>query len=206
VSYVLGLDLSLTGTGIATIPSDMPPGRVDTERVVTTGRRGDDLDAMDSRMVHITDQVSTWLNPLQFPVLVIIEGPALGAVGGSTWDRAGLWWRVVHKLLGYEIPLAVVHPNTRAKWAAGRGNAKKDEVAVAVSRLWPQVPECSNDEWDALALATMGAQHLGWDVPQRAHHAQSRAVVDWPEGLVSPPSEPVESPSASISAPARGIR
>jgi Holliday junction resolvasome RuvABC endonuclease subunit len=203
VSYVLGLDLSLTGTGIATIPSDMPPGRVDTERVVTTGRRADDLFAMELRMRHITREVWSWLG--NSCDLVVIEGPSYGSVGGSQWDRAGLWWRVVRRVFETYTPLAVAPPATRAKWATGRGNAKKDEVAVALSRLWPQVPECSNDEWDALALATMGAQHLGWDVPQRAHHADSRAKVQWPEGLVSPPSEPVESPSTSRSGPGIGV-
>lgn len=111
----------------------------------------------------------------------------MGSHGGSPWDRAGLWWRIVHRLLGADIPVAVCPPTVRAKWATGVGGgpkATKALVAVAVARLWPDVDAASDDEWDALAMASLGAQHLGLDVPTRAHHSACRASVAWPDSIM----------------------
>jgi Holliday junction resolvasome RuvABC endonuclease subunit len=67
------------------------------------------------------------------------------------------------------------------KWATNSGRADKSDVAVAMARLWPSVDAESNDGWDALALAHIGAQALGWDVPSRAHHTPALAKVEWPD-------------------------
>ena len=46
------------------------------------------------------------------------------------------------------------------------------------------VHHISEDEWDAAALASIGAQHLGWLPVDLARHREQLAKVAWPE-LVS---------------------
>lgn len=188
MSYVLGLDLSLTSTGRAIL--NEPFGDPITDRTliaidtITSATAGDDYSARRRRITGLAERIVV---DETGPTLVVVEGPSYGSSAqksASIHDRAGLWWAVVGTLLDAGTPVAVVAPTTRAKWATGRGNAGKTEVATAVARLWPQVDARTDDEWDALALATMGAQHLGWDVPSRAHQALTLAAVTWPETRV----------------------
>lgn len=184
MTYVLGLDLSLTSTGRAVVHPDGDP----TTGTIGSDTAGDNYPDRWVRLVTTTDRI---LHPFLTdpPALVVIEGPSYGSSASksaSIHDRAGLWWRVTGEIYDAGIPLAVIAPTSRAKWATGRGNAGKTEVAIAVARLWPNHDARTDDEWDALALATMGAQHLAWDVPTRAHHALTRAAVTWPKHLATP--------------------
>lgn len=188
MSAVLGIDPSLTGTGIAWIEKGGP---LHTCTLRSTGRRGDNLDARAQRLEGLATETWETLDEamvLTSCELAVIEGPSHGSVGGSAWDRAGLWWRYVQLLHVAEIPVAVCAPTTRIKWATGSGRATtstKSDVAVALSRLWPEADAQGDNEWDALAMATIGAQYLDWPVPSRAHHAASVAKVAWPEWVRS---------------------
>lgn len=161
---VVGIDLSLTATGVARIDDTSGSATVDTQVIKSkpddgtlTGRRG--------RLEAIVDAVVGWAYDAH---LAVIEGPSYGSSGRGTWDRAGLWWWVVSVLDLTCVPVIEVPPKTRAKWATNKGNAGKPAVSVAVGRLWPDVPLRDDNDTDALALATIGAQLVGIDVPQRA--------------------------------------
>jgi len=110
--------------------------------------------------------------------LAVIEGPSYASSGRGTWDRAGLWWWVVSILHLTGVPVIEVPPKTRAKWATNKGNAGKGAVDVAVGRLWPDVPLRDDNDTDALALATIGAQLLGIEVPQRSWHKGALTKLD----------------------------
>ncbi|HEY9367035.1 MAG TPA: hypothetical protein VIU94_01070, partial [Streptomyces sp.] len=87
---VAGLDISLTGTGISTVGG--------TARVPTSGRRADSLAERDARLKFITGRVIEEVGTVD---LVCVEGPvSYQQPGGSTWDRAGLWWRIVSSFIG----------------------------------------------------------------------------------------------------------
>jgi Holliday junction resolvasome RuvABC endonuclease subunit len=166
--------LSLTGTGIATIRD----GVVGTETITSKGRRADSLDQRNRRL---RDLMMDILDRCDNADLVVVEGPSVMSKGGSNWDRAGLWWLTVSRLWVRDVPVAVAAPTVVKKFAAGKGNADKAAVAVGMARLWPEV-ECDTDNaWDGLALASMGAQRLGMDVPSRAHHAGVLVSVAWPD-------------------------
>jgi len=173
---ILGIDPSLVCTGIGIIDY---PDKARAETVESKGKRADTLLDRNNRIHRLTAEILgfTTLNTK----LVVIEGPSLGSRGGSPWDRAGLWWRIVAGVLRRDLPIAVIPPNTLKKWATNSGRADKSDVAVAMARLWPLVDATSNDGWDALALAHIGAQQLGWAVPSRAHHAPALAKVEWPD-------------------------
>lgn len=175
--FVLGVDPSLTGTGLAVVG----PGRCVTATIGSKGSRDDSLTARDGRLSALADRVTDYATP--DTVLAVIEGPAMGSRVGSTLDRHGLWWRIVHRLHQRDIPVAVCPPTVAKKWAAGKGTADKIGVALAVARLWPAAEPADDNQCDALALATMGGQWLDLSLPcgrPLARHLGALSGVAWP--------------------------
>lgn len=167
---VAGIDVSLTSTGVATLGG--------TRAIVTKGRRADTIAQRNTRMGRIIDEV---LNEVGWVDLAVIEGPSHHSVGGHVWDRGGLWWRIVAALCGRSIPLAVVPPMCRAKYATGKGNARKAVVLDAAQRRYGAICE-TDDEADALVLRAMGLDWLGFPlaaVPDG--HRAALAGCQWPE-------------------------
>lgn len=150
---IVGLDLSLTSTGLALIVD----GIADVLRF-TTATAGADTTARHRRLKRIADEVHEWCTAAD---LVVIEGPSYGSTTPHQHDRSGLWWLAVHRVLDAGLPLAVVPPSSRARYATGKGNAPKDAVLAAVVRRYPAVDVTGNDQADALLLAAMGARRLG---------------------------------------------
>jgi crossover junction endodeoxyribonuclease RuvC len=164
---VLGLDLSLTCTGLA--------GAGWTAHLKPSAKlRGPE------RLLWIRARLADeFLNGV---TLAVLEGPSFGSAAGQRGhhERGGLWWLVRCQLLTAGIPTAVVPPAARAKYATGRGNAGKADVIREVTRRFPWF-EGGEDEADALVLAAMGADHLGAPLaPMPAIHRTALAGVDWP--------------------------
>jgi Holliday junction resolvasome RuvABC endonuclease subunit len=171
---VLGLDLSLTCTGVAgngwTAPL-RPPAKL----------RGTD------RLLWIRGEITErWVSGVD---LVAIEGPSYGNQGqgrqAGHHERAGLWWIIRCALATRDIPVAVVPPATLKRYATGRGTADKASMVLAAARHFSWY-EGTEDEADALMLAAMAADHLG--EPIAAMPAANRAALDkveWPELLTT---------------------
>lgn len=174
MTRIVGVDLSLTSTGIAAIVDGEPHWMV---TLVSKGHRGDSVPQRAQRLKTIADEV--W-GQVYDADLTVIEGPSFSSNGAGTWDRAGLWWLVMNQLQAEGQRVAIAPPTVVKKFAAGKGNADKSAVAAGLARLWPEALAANNNEWDALALATMGAQSVGMQVPKRAHHADCLAKVEWP--------------------------
>ena len=114
--------------------------------------------------------------------LACVEGPVSYATpGGSTWDRGGLWWRIVAALLERDIPVAVIPPTSRAKYATGNGASRKTAVLEAARSRYGAILE-SDDEADALILRAMGLHWLEQplaEVPDG--HRAALAGCAWPD-------------------------
>lgn len=167
---VAGLDISLTGTGISTLGG--------TTRIPTTGRRRDTILQRRNRMRHIRDTVLTEVGDVH---LACVEGPSHHSVGGSVWDRGGLWWLIVDGLCARDIPVAVIPPMSRAKYATGKGNSRKAAVLDAARRRYGAILP-NDDEADALILRAMGLEWLGQalaEVPDG--HRAALAGCQWPD-------------------------
>lgn len=150
---IVGIDLSLSSTGLAVIVN----GRAQVARH-KTAPVGDALARRHYRLLEIAEVVRSWASGAD---LVVLEGPSYASTTGHQHDRSGLWWLVVHRLLSSELPLGIVPPTSRARYATGKGNATKDAVIAAVVRRYPEVDVTGNDQADALILAAMGARRLG---------------------------------------------
>lgn len=169
---VLGLDLSLTSTGIA---SNIGGGWTDTIRPRAKMRGLD-------RLTHIRGRVLDHATGVD---LVVVEGPSYGSSGAGSHERAGLWWLVVHALSRRNVAYAIASPKSRAQYATGMGDANKREVVAAITAYFPWFDATRrvglDDECDALALAALGADWLG--VPMVAMPQTHRAGltgVEWP--------------------------
>ena len=184
---VIGIDPALSRTGIAVIEYAANSCLAQTWVVATETPAESTVEEDYRRICLVASRVAAVM-PKQ-ATLAVIEAPALDAEWGNSWDRAAVWWWIVGTLLQRNVPVAKVAPLTLKKWATGTGGTPrkpvtKGRIVHAMHGLWPGVPATSSElrhhECDALALATIGAQHLGWPVPVRKHHGDAHAVIKWP--------------------------
>ena len=177
---IIGLDLSLTGTGVAVVGGDDWPRVLSVSTIRSTGTKDATLRERRLRLDRIEREVLTIVEGVK-PGLVVIEQPAYGATTGHHHDRSGLWWRIVSVIDDLYADVAEVTPTTLKKYITGRGNAGKDEVLLAVARRFPGADVNNNNEADSLVLAAMGADHLGKPIsPMPAAHRGALDAVRWP--------------------------
>jgi crossover junction endodeoxyribonuclease RuvC len=178
---IVGLDLSLTNTGVAIIEQRPDVLAVDLHSVSSKGSQSDNLTERHNRLDGLRDRIMGYVGAAD---LAVIEQPAFSRTTGSQHDRSGLWWLVMDALhlWGDEGPAVVeVTPGGLKKYATGSGSAGKDEVLLAVARRYPDIDVRTNDQADALVLAAMGARHLGHpidDMPKA--HLAAMDAVRWP--------------------------
>jgi crossover junction endodeoxyribonuclease RuvC len=164
----VGIDLSLTSTGIAIIAEH----RAYTLTLAPkfTGHR---------RLAFLAQAVSDHVADAD---VVLIEGAAFGRPNNA-FVLGGCWYVVTHELWKQGWPYVVVPPACLKKYATGKGGAKKEAVAFEAVRRFPDVQLRNNDEADALWLAAMGADWLGW--PQVVVPLLNRTALDsiqtWPD-------------------------
>lgn len=173
MTAVVGLDLSLTGTGIC------------TDHGCYLVKPTKSLDGL-ARMRWIRGQVrdrallDPWPGPWPQDVLVVVEGLAFASHTGKASERAGLWWMIQDDLAD-RARIAVVTPSGRAKFATGKGNAPKDTVMLEAARRLPNLGITDNNTADAAVLYAMGRDHLGQPVtPFPATHRAALDAVTWP--------------------------
>jgi crossover junction endodeoxyribonuclease RuvC len=165
---LLGVDASLTGTGYAVI--HYRDGHW-TGSAWTRGRKGhrnESLEDRDERLSYITSD----LHCVDLGGLTAagIEQPLTNTPGGSSWDRAGLWWRLVHRLLVCDVPVVEVNSAKRQKFAVGKSSARgrkveKHAVLEAVRVMWPMVKVEDDNAADALVVASVIAVLYELPVP-----------------------------------------
>ena len=166
---VIGLDLSLASTGVASNLGWV--GRILSKPDTGVGHFG--------RLRYIRSQVLDYVRGTD---LVMVEGLAHGSLTGQHLTRAGMWHMVMDAVDAAGIPWAQVSPAQVKQYATGKGNASKDLVLASVIRRFPAVEVSGNDEADALVLAAMGADHLGRPIVEMPvlQRKALRKVV-WPD-------------------------
>lgn len=178
MTRVIGLDPSLTGTGIA--------GHGWSLAVASTGNVV--KDAYPARWWRINDLAARVVEQVGMPDLVVIEAPSFDSKSTSAHDRAGLWWKLYGRLTGAGIPVATVTPSQLKKYALGKGVGSKAQVIEQVTRrlghIWTDLAGDDNQA-DAVVLCAMGLDAVG--APVVTLPAANRAAltaVDWPMGAL----------------------
>jgi Holliday junction resolvasome RuvABC endonuclease subunit len=148
----VGIDLSLTATGIAVW---------DGERLTvhTVKSRPDDgtIDGFLARCERIARDIVEITKPTP-ETRFAIEGLSMHSKSSSLDKTFGSWWLVLAALAAGNS-FAVITPSQRAKYATGKGNASKDEVMLAAARRYPDAEISNNNEADAVVILAMLARH-----------------------------------------------
>lgn len=164
---VVGLDLSLTCTGVA--------GASWTDRI-RTKLRGDE------RLAYLEAEIVSFIRPAD---LVVMEGPSYGHSGPRFHeDLAGLRVLVRRYCHRHQIPYAVIPPSNLKQYTTGRGNAMKGEVRSAIADRYGVHTEGVGryDMADAYGALAAASDWLGQPlaaVPER--NAKALAGCQWPE-------------------------
>lgn len=192
---VVGLDLSLTSTGMSDGQS--------VHAVKTAPEDG----SLEARMDRVLCQaISFVMSPSQWTDdqpggkradLVVIEGPAFKAHGTAVDQLAGLRMIVRHRLYRMGVPFAIVPPTTLKAYTCGYGKGTKAQMVAALESrhlldLKPyKVAHGKYDMADAYALSAMGYAVLGQPLKAFGPPARlaSLLTVPWPE-LPTVPSDP----------------
>lgn len=179
---VIGIDLSLTSTGLAAIID----GRISGTEVVRLSRWTKKAPQTQSERLQRFNDILGWINLWTVGAnLVVMEGLAYDA-HDTARQLAGLSWLTQRQLWLADIPTALITPSKLKLYAvgkgSGRGAAGKLAVTRAADKQFPGVEIEDDNAADALWLAAMGARWLGQpvdDMPQT--HLAAMAGVAWPE-------------------------
>lgn len=176
---VVGVDPSLTGTGIASSTGWVEVIGYKKQRAKDPGITQLPHDERIRAMRKLAHQV---LESVHLPNLAVIELPAVSRSGGGAHERGWFWWHLYSELTRYEVPVALMAPNARALYATGKGNAAKGAVIDAVTRRFPDWATEGNDNAaDAVTLMAAGRDWLGHpitDMPKTHRAALDKAT--WP--------------------------
>lgn len=194
--FVIGLDMSLTGPGIARLSK--PWGDELPHAVATTLDRVPSIEAKRGLVLleaaeRIARRALSLVGGNSADTLVVMEAVLLQSTTGKPIERAALWWQVRGQLELRGFDVASVHPTSRRSIAmdavarsaynayrgkpSGKGKFGKDLVLQSVRRQWPGVVLPDDNAADALVCASVGAHALGWRLPlQDAAKAQIKSL------------------------------
>jgi crossover junction endodeoxyribonuclease RuvC len=149
---VLGLDLSLVGTGYVLLED----GKMKEQKLIKSKPSGKNSVKELERLITIRSQIT-----LPNIDLAVIEGLAFMARNSvSLVQLSALNYMVREHLYINKIPFLIVAPSTLKKFVTGRGNAKKDEMLLETYKRLNE--SFSNDNLcDAFGLAHCGSAVLG---------------------------------------------
>jgi crossover junction endodeoxyribonuclease RuvC len=172
--WAIGVDASLTGFGVAAWRPDTPSV---TARFTSKKKGVERLDDIDQWF-------RKWL-AMYPPAMICMEGYSFGSKFSHSHSIGELGGVIKLGLLhSVEQPVCfptIVSPNELKKYVVGKGNAKKEELMLAVFRKWGfEAP--NNDEADAYGLARMAACMVGLDQPSHAYERDTLAgLTPWTE-------------------------
>jgi Holliday junction resolvasome RuvABC endonuclease subunit len=161
MTRIVGLDLSLTATGVAW------EGGTGLVKSKLTGM---------PRLAEICDDI---VQPSRDVDLVVIEGYSFGSHNAHAHALGELGGVVRLDLWRHNIPHVDVPPATLKKFATGKGNAGKDEVLAAAIRSFGFAGS-NNNEADAYMLRQMGLAHYDGMANLSIARTEALSKVDWP--------------------------
>jgi crossover junction endodeoxyribonuclease RuvC len=129
------------------------------------------------------------------PRLVVLEDFPTGSTRIDP-ERGYLWWRLVERLDGDNVPVLVVPPSTVKLYACGMGNANKREVIAGVREWfsgWPimktgkrgnELTTVDDNKADAVVLMAIGCELLGEPLVELpAKHRKALDKLELPPGV-----------------------
>lgn len=161
---VVGLDVSLTATGVARVDTDS--GHVRVRTLSSGSRRG------HARLEWIRQEILEELRGADFAG---IEGFAFMARSANADEIYGLGHLVRHAVWLRRVPYAIVPPASLKLYVTGDGNSDKTPLWRELAKSFSHVDVGDDNQADALGIATMVLRHEGH--PVDAHRLR------WPHAL-----------------------
>lgn len=167
---VVGLDPSLTGTGVATYGC---------ARTIKSNAKL----AIEPRVDKILEDLWSTVDEITngSASLFLIEGLAFASKTGKVSERAFLHHMIRYQLWKTGKKFVLIPPNTLKVFVSGMGNADKDTMVITVTKLWPEYGATNNNEADAVGLYNLGQTHCvptwGEDMPKKNLTALNK--VEW---------------------------
>lgn len=173
---IVGLDPSLTGTGICImdIGQNLFVGKAWSTQLIKPVTK-----SSPARLIEIRDRVAKLC---QNADIVIIEGYSFGSRGAGVFQTAelggvlrvmlheqGLWW-------------VEVAPTQLKKFVCGKGNAKKEEVKLGAFKRWG-VEFKTSDETDAYVLAKVGEALISEEIRDKLTKPQRETINQLLKGV-----------------------
>lgn len=169
---VMGIDPSLTATGVCTVlldadswPSPTGPAPLDTVehfvdvRTFSTSKpKLKTKREYSQRVTRVLDQVEEFL---RISDLVSMESLAYAAKGEAVWVLPWIFGRVIDLCERYDKELIVVGTAQVKKYVTGKGIAPKEQALLATVRRFPQADIKDNNQADALVCAAVGCRYKG---------------------------------------------
>ena len=152
----IGLDLSLTKTGVVVLEKD----KILYKEIIKSTPTGDrPLDEV-IRIAMIAGEVSKVVETYN-PEVAVIENLAFLARGTSLTQLAGLSYMVRLDLVTRGIPFVLVAPTSLKKFVTGSGKCEKDHMILEAYKKFG-VEGIDNNVADALFLAQIGSIFAGF--------------------------------------------
>lgn len=175
VECVIGVDLSLTGPGLARI--SRPWGSERAHAVATTLDRVPAVETLRGLVLHeAAERVARRARAMMIATspdttLVVMEALLLQSTNGKAMERAAFWWMVRSQLELQGFTVVSVHPTSRRSIAmdsearklwreapkSQKAAAGKRAVVQSVGRRWSGVVLPDDNAADALVCAEVGA-------------------------------------------------
>lgn len=148
---VIGIDLSLTGTGFTVLEQD---GKLIADGVLKSGPTKTKVEELE-RLREIIRLLFLTIDETNAE-LAVIEGLAFMAHQTTAiMQLAGLNYLLRNALYERSIPFVIVAPSTLKKFVTGKGNSPKDIMMLETYKRWG-VSILDNNQCDAYGLARIG--------------------------------------------------
>lgn len=168
---VIGLDLSLTSTGVATSEAGQPG--IATNLLSCKALRGVE------RLYWIREKVMELVTgPPTQTTLVAMEGYSFGSRNSQAHSLGELGGVIRLACASRGIPILLVPPGTLKKFVTGKGNATKPEMAVGLYKRWG-IEKPDDNEADAAALALYGRCACGIDEPATKEQREALSAYEF---------------------------
>lgn len=158
--FYLGLDLSLTGTGICVIDEQ---GIVHVTQTLKTKLKGFE------RLQFIRKSTLAIIEVFK-PIFTCIEGYSMGSRAGQAFSIGELGGIIKYSLWGRGVPFKDVAPTQVKKFGTGKGNCAKDEIMMKVYKEYGFEAKDNNCA-DSFVLAQI-ARAWKSSVTLRKHQAE----------------------------------
>jgi len=149
----VGIDLSLTGTGVVVLKN----GKMIKKRLIKTKPtpNGKPIDEVN-RIRKIVEEIELIITEEDQPGIAVIEGLAFGVRNATALVQlSALNYMTRALLVDYQIPFIIVAPTSLKKFVTGSGASKKDVMLIETFKRYG-ITILNDNENDAYGLAQIG--------------------------------------------------